>query len=451
MVMGKVCQKGQLAEWPTENLKKVLEKFTKVSSSVGTNIDTNKVEDITHTQEARLQLLEFLPKIRLLGPELKIERRGIDKKGTWGGAFVRVLMQKSTGERCLQYLFAYTRQLTIVSPLWWGIFPLMLAWLPGSLSAFFPLFMVCIFLHLFDSTEPFRARITTGLIIFWSIWVLEAFFSPIPFYLLNTMAIIFLGYFIYSIFTETQFSHMMDYIPVFVWIEHTDEGWVFKSAAWDIWHYKASKKSLEELTTSPWARLQPEGFVEKKKRIRLAIDNPWHSLYRRPHKMWFILVMLAGGFIATLILLSDFYPFPASWYAIHPRSTSADLVFVMAMTYISIVTRYEFRFIREEKKVVEGAEKLLKTHKEPGTAATNTEINELWGKVEFMPLCEENLDFLWNMVPKKDIEAGRFGRAVIRISNRVHRKPDEVNQARLIVISKLQDPFTDDWDTFLDD
>lgn len=450
--MTKKCQKGQFAEWPTRNLKEVLKKFTRGVDSVGTELDPDRVEDITESQEARLQLLTFMPKIKIIGLELLFERHRMDKEGTWGGVFVRALKEKSTENRCLQYIFVYTRQLTIVSPVWWVIFPLLLAWVPGSLSAFFPLFIASILLHMFDSPVRFRVRIITGLILFWFIWALEAFVSPLPFYLLNILAILFFCYFVYTIVIETPYSHMMDYIPVFVWIEKTEDDWVLKSAAWDIWHYRACKESLEQLTTSPWARLQKDGFVENKKRVRLAMDNPWHSLYRRPMKIWFMLVMFVGGIIATLILFSDIYLLPASWYAIHPRNTPTDIIFLIIVIYISIVLRYEWSFIKDEKEVVEKAEKLLEPHNELEEAAKEKEISDLWEIVEFMPLCDENLEFLWNMVPKEDVdtEGGRFRKVVTRVSDRVHRRPDEVKKARLIVISKLQDPFTDDWETFLD-
>ena len=448
--MTKICQKGQLAEWPTINLKETLKKFNKESDSVGTELDLNKVEDITESQEARLQLLAFLPKIRLLGPELWLERRRKDKGATWGGVFVRALSQKDTGIRCLQYIFVYTRQLTVVSPFWWVLFPLLLAWIPGSLSAFFPLVIVCLLLHASDTTKKLRLRITTGLPIFWFIWMLDAWFSPLPIFALSLLAAGSGLYFCYSIMTETSISHKMDYIPVFVWIKKKNDEWVLESAVWDIWHYLASKETLDQLTKSYWARIQFGGFVEKKKRLRLAMDNPWHSLYKRPRKIWFRLVMIAGSIIAVFILLSDIYLFPESWYILHPRNAHTDIFFLLLVNYIALWLRSEGLFIKKEKEVVEGAEDLLRNNV-LDQVDKEEEIKKLWNTAEFMPLCEENLKFLWNMVPEDiDTEVGRFGRAVIRISDRVHRRPDEVKKARFIVISKLQDPFTNDWDTFLD-
>lgn len=449
--MTKICQKGQLADWPTDHSKKMLDQFKKVSDSVGTALDPNKVEDITHEQEARLQLLTFLPKINLLGPELWFERRRKDKEATWGGVFVRALSQKDTGIRCLQYIFVYTRQLTVVSPFWWVLFPFLLAWIPGSLSAFFPLVIVCLLLHASDTTKSLRMRITTGLPIFWLIWILDAWFSPIPFVVLNILAAGFGLYFCYSITTETSVSHKMDYIPVFVWIKKNNDEWVLESAVWDIWHYLASRETIEQLTTNFWARIQFGGFVEKKKRLRLAMDNPWHSLYKRPRKIWFILVMVVGSIIAVFILLSDIYLFPESWYILHPRNASADIIVLLIVNYFAMWLRFESPFIKKEKDIIEDAEKLLKIIKDEQTA-NEEDIVSLWDRAEFMPLCEENLKFLWNMVPKEDIDAkrGRFGRAVTRVSDRVHRRPNEVKQARLIVISKLQNPFIGDWTTFLD-
>ena len=111
-------------DWPELESALKTGPIRKKTSVIDIALDHQIMEDITAEEEAKIQLLTFMPKIKLLGFDLWLERRRKGENNTYAGMLVRVLDNKKDERRCLQYVYVYTRQVTLVSAFWMVLVPL---------------------------------------------------------------------------------------------------------------------------------------------------------------------------------------------------------------------------------------------------------------------------------------------------------------------------------------
>ena len=278
--------------WPTPRLCEAVKDFDKDTWTIEVGLDTEHVRDITYTPEARLQVLLFLPEIELRGIDLLGERRS-----NYGGLLARVLENEKHNMRCLQYIYTYTRQLTLISSIWMILVPIIMGlalmdfpWLTLTerlsallpmlqpigfsivllqLIVFFPLLMAGLWPHFTDAWTVHRFRSTTMLNVFWGLLFLGLINPMLPVYFLLSLPIAFLVWWLFDLAGTTPTTHRMDYVPVFVWTKKNKSGeWVVDSACWDILHYRCRKEKRDE----------SESHLDGE-RVMLKIDNPWHSLF----------------------------------------------------------------------------------------------------------------------------------------------------------------------------
>ncbi len=155
--------------WPTDALAKAVSRLG-VDHEYAINKDrASGVEDLTLKEGE--QIVEFSPDIDLLGFDMRAERNG----GTYGGVLTRTLENPTRNRRCLQYVYVYTRQHTVVSFFWMVFVPfLMLVWtflVPFIFSAEMALFEASIqtgdlIQFLLSPGEAWLPMLATGLVVF---------------------------------------------------------------------------------------------------------------------------------------------------------------------------------------------------------------------------------------------------------------------------------------------
>ncbi|MFW9967108.1 MAG: zinc-ribbon domain-containing protein [Candidatus Thorarchaeota archaeon] len=287
--------------WPTDSLAKAVNRLGVDGESTINKDRPSGVEDLTLNEGE--QIVGFSPDIDLLGFDMRAERRG----GTWGGVLARALENPTKDKRCLQYLYVYTRQHTVVSFFWMVFVPLLMliwtflvpfifstemflfeasiqtgdviqfllspgeAWIPmlatGLVSL--PLFATGLWPHVSETRKgqgsKFRFRSTTLLI----------FLGALMWGVLFNELVIWIMIIIWGVCTAfwriRPTGHHMDYVPVFLWMKKDNDKWTFESAAWDCFHYDADRMSREEL--------EEEDALKNGKHVQLLMDNPWHSLF----------------------------------------------------------------------------------------------------------------------------------------------------------------------------
>jgi tetratricopeptide (TPR) repeat protein len=379
-------------DWPTKELREAVIDLDKGNRTVDIEIDESKITDITEDLEAKLLLLAFMPDIKLVGPDLWFERW---KTKNWGGVFVRALKKKNKDQVCLQYVFTYTRQYTVVSAIWMVLVPAILALLdwfvldfPGTLIAQLPLLLFAIVLHVADSNARFRVRSTTALIVFWLLqWIgMIPVFYWLPVFILGSWAFIFGAVWIYSIAPlrrEMPGTHMMDYIPVYVWLKPLlkypgSRTWDIERACWDVLHYKVAWLDREQLSECVWKFIprqlrgvSPLGDGSalgeylpglSVARLKMQIDNPWHSMSRSSHHEGYILT-LGGGFarqvrasvrekrgtLVRIIIVCGF--FLIVWNLFGFQDQSALLIFIVFWLFIEL-SRYRFDLFKDQTSIL---------------------------------------------------------------------------------------------------
>jgi len=290
-------------EWPTEELKMAVKNLDKGNRSNIVELGDNVI-DITDDFESRFLLLIFMPSIKLIGLDLWLERW---KTKNWGGVFARALKSKYDDHICLQYIFTYARQLTIISPLWMVLIPAFLSLLdlfvlsyPDTVVAYLPLLLYGVILHLGDTVSRFRFRSSTVLIFFWLLEFIriDPSFEYIPSLIMGSCALISGVLWTYNFILKrsgTPGSHSMDYIPVFIWLRHHDilygnyQYWHMEKASWDVLHYKGVELDREQIAKNVWRLVTGDEnwdpFLKAfgMNRLKLEIDNSWHSLTRSRH------------------------------------------------------------------------------------------------------------------------------------------------------------------------
>ncbi|MFX0107987.1 MAG: hypothetical protein ACFE7R_06875 [Candidatus Hodarchaeota archaeon] len=412
--------------WPTRALAKTVDRLGADESFPNDSRRPVEVKDCT--PETGEQIVEFAPDIDLLGFDMRAERRG----ETWGGVLVRTLENPTKDRRCLEYVYVYTRQHTVISFFWMVFIPLLMliwtffvpfvfpaemalfeaiiqtgdfmdfllspgeAWIPVLATGLVctPLFVTGLWPHLSEARKGqdsrFRFRSTTLLIF------LGALMWGVLFNELFLWAMILIWGICAMFWRVKPTGHEMDYIPIFVWIKKEGDNWEFDSAAWDYFHYNAEKMSREEL--------KAEGALKRGKRVQLLMDNPWHSLFLGSRDIREGLNMVTGGIVLLIISLGllwgIFFEDFLAGYAW--RNWAIVGIFFLFVLSGSIVARFPSSLIKDSSD-----------YKKDGAHLT-----------------DEKLRILWNLGTDEEGKKGRF-----------------------VCVSKIQDPFRAeaDFTTFRDD
>ncbi len=442
----------------SRRIRETLEQFNNSpGTTIGDELHGGEVSDVT--AESVELLRDFAPDVKILGWQLKSEKKH------FGGVHYRAVKNEDDSERCLQYIYVYTKQLGAVSLLWmvfvpilmgiWGMFilqnfdteitlllqamsernyarllpfniesiPLMLTggvWLPILLAGFAP--------HVGDYFNMpkgrwFYARSTTLLIPFGIMQWLVVFNSLVPIILFvfgGACAI----YYSFEWLKITKSAHDMDYAPVFVWItKRTEEEktsgciseekrdsdyWKFKSACWDYYHYSGVTKDEEDMTRS-WGPYTSK-YLKDDKRVRLLMDNTWHSFFLGSQITSFF---RASVVVFPLLIFTAFELFTSSIYTDNYPTTVwmfAGLCFLAVLTGRT-AARYPFSLVDDWNRYIPSPDE-------------DPEQSETYWQHYLTP---DKLSELWNLKEK---------------------------QARFVIISKMQNPFhirSDFYDTFRDE
>ncbi|MHA1934908.1 MAG: hypothetical protein ACW97A_06465 [Candidatus Thorarchaeota archaeon] len=440
--------------WP-EKIRKALKQFNPLGQTIGNELAGGPSRDVTAES---IELIEaFAPDLAVLGKQLKDEI-----KGTFAGVQYRVVKNENDTQRCLQYVYIYTKQLGAVSFLWMVAVPLLMAfwglwvqfsfpaeillalqafengtflwllpltdvgipfWLTGGV--WLPILFAGIFPHIIDYWNMprgrwFYIRSTTLLILFGAVQLL-AFANIIVSFALIVLAGIFFVYWVLEKKKIGPSAHDMDYAPVFVWIEEAHQKgkkippeksnpdhWKFESACWDYYHYLGVRKSEEEMEKN-WI-IYVAKYLKYGRRIRLLMDNPWHSFAMGSQVRFFYKASAVA--LPTLLVISIVLQVSGLYNDLYPLSV---WMFVLIGFLLVLSGRNVARYPSE--LVEEWSNYLPEAVEDP----THSEVYKMYH------LNDEKLREIWNLREKK---------------------------ARLVIISKMQDPFhlrSDFYENFRDE
>jgi hypothetical protein len=230
-------------------------------------------------------------------------------------------------------------------------------------------------------------------------------------------------------------SHDMDYLPVFVLLKSTKpDRWEFDRAYWDRHHYSIEYKEADELRKRRYGIVPPNlpKADEPEVRIRLQMDNPWHSV--RPGgsvRLLFLILSVIGLIVFIPIALMQY---TSGQYT---DLLNGGLVFVSACAFVVLALR----------TILRTASPLLR-----GDDLTDLEKMDQNNDKNY--LRKDRLDILWNLVKIRD--TGHPFLIKLRKRKRRGEKFQTDIRPRFVVITKLQDPFNhyghDDYDeSFRDD
>ncbi len=329
--LSSACEDDDVAKgtpcWPGDIENTIKEKIG------GNSIDIDLQSGVADvTCDSREILKAFAPDIRLLGYELPLELNSRE----WGGVVTRALSSDNDARRCLQYIYIYLRQLSVISPLWMVGVPMLMSiwaflvrmvfaqesalaaqmffagdifgllsygshWLPSLATGFvaLPITFTGLWPHVMDFIKNPKGsrrclRSTTLLIPYG----LAMWFAPISFWVPAVISIVSLAigaYWFVGTIRKVPGSHDMDYTPVFIWLRlrrdpsnvasrDTPDLWEVESAAWDNYHYKAIKINRELLYREyrlPGTNIviHRDNYLTENRRVRLLMANQWHSLF----------------------------------------------------------------------------------------------------------------------------------------------------------------------------
>jgi tetratricopeptide (TPR) repeat protein len=446
-----------LEEWPEKIRNKLADLFLierKVDSPIGNELSGGIGRDVT--SESIDLIKSYAPDVKILGFQLKAERDEV-----FAGVQYRAIRNEDDTQRCLQYIYVYTDQRGTVSLLWmvlipflmglWGLglwqffsdeiqlmllaiqnnqyvnlLPPNLASVPLFLSGvvWTPIFLAGIFPHVMDYIKIkngrwFYARSTTILIPCGILSWLIPFSNIVPFVLI----ILSIACLLYSGLEKFRFaksSHDMDYAPVFVWIDKRESEeietepvfddvqnpnhWKFSKACWDYYHYYGVISEADDME-KPWG-----SYLVGEKRIRLLMDNTWHSFFLGSQLIW---LNMASVVLFLVLLPLTVWLAVSGWFwnaysdSVWIFGTLCFLVVLMGRT----AARYPFSLIQD-------LEDYLPSDR------NNPEKEDFFKQHSLNQL---KLRILWNLTKK---------------------------QARYCIISKMQNPFhprSDFYDTFRDE
>jgi len=376
-----------------------------------------------------------------------------------------------TQRRCLQYIYIWTKQKSAVSFFWmifvpilmglWGFLmrylyePLIVTFLEsfqldmlGTLltpsDSLLPLLatgLVCLPLllsglwdHRWDLHlgSGFTFRSTT-LLIPYSIMMWFVVFSWIVPTIILGFAFFVCGlYWLLDQIGFTGTSHSMDYLPVFIWLRYNDrKGWEFERGYWDRHHYKIECKKAEELRTPRYKFMTPNLNItedergEEVERLRLQMDNPWHSV--RPGgsvQNIFLILSILGLVIFIPIALLIFGS------GLHTDFYNGGLLFVISCTLVV----FGFRTIMRASSQLTRSDEI----QELQLPESFNEL-DLFSAKTMNHLNDKRLRQLWNLVKTEDT-GNRILRKLRSLIRRKKEFPPDI-RPRFVVITKLQDPF----------
>ncbi|MFW9798561.1 MAG: hypothetical protein ACFFE2_16095, partial [Candidatus Thorarchaeota archaeon] len=465
-----------MANWPTEKLDKIIEKPYCTTTEQITIWLAPDVMDVTHEPEVQEQIRRYAPDIRQLGVGLYRERYG--RRNIWGGLLVRCLETKTAESqtdarlrRCLQYIFIWTKQQSAVSAFWMVIVPFLMGlWglimrelyaplivnLQASIRASFwgtlltwsdlllpilatglvtlPLLASGIWDHRWDLQvgSGLTIRSTTLLIPFSFLMWFAAFSWIIPTIILVFTIFVSFLYWVLDQLGLAGTSHYMDYLPVFIWLKQNDTGdWEVDRGYWDRHHYSIEYKEADELRKPRYwflspnlsTRIDQDGDVEE--RVRLQMDNPWHSVRPGGSVQRFFLFLSVIGLIvlipvALLIFTSGQYT----------EINNGGFIFVLSCSLVVLGFR---TIMRTSSQLMPSQE--LKNLQLPTSPA---ELN-LFSDETKNHLNEARLRILWNLVKTED--TGHWILKRIRSIVRGGKEFQPDIRPRFVVITKIQDPF----------
>ncbi|MFW9889277.1 MAG: hypothetical protein ACFFER_13910 [Candidatus Thorarchaeota archaeon] len=411
--------------YPTPVLPREVPNQLLVNMEIPIDADREPIAE-DRTKEYRNLILQFHPEVAIIGRELQYEINS--QNNSW---FYRVLERKGGREICIQYLLIFLKQSTSVSTNLMLFLPLILFLASVleivSISIFPPIlvyfiaFFVCIILtylglkpHVDDwnrikSGSRLRLRPTTVL-FFLGPFQIPIFLQPYMFfspglYCFLLLVMIFLRW-------RNFLAHEMDYAPIFVWVEKTnDESWEFKKAHWDYFHYYGEGYEPNDEDRSQ--------RLKDNRNIRLAMESPWHdfSPNTKPERrhytsrarrmkfqqtqaflrsIWFMLLIAMAIAIVGQFLGYDF------------REISINLVLLLQV-------RLAYQLFKSGREYIFGTYKTI--HPEPSLFG----IINLPNEFDRVHLSEEKIKILWNW---------------------------PVEEGRLLIVSRLQNPFDERNDYF---
>ncbi|MGY5876391.1 MAG: hypothetical protein RTU30_11650 [Candidatus Thorarchaeota archaeon] len=435
--MGRTLQESDSNEeehnWPNDDLanavKKLREDF-KGDDTIKPSSPHNMLSFEEH-EEAKKQLEEFAPDVNIIGLGLWSERYPLATRifgdrikklrpwpyEYWGGVLTRVVEKVGDSKnRCLQYLYVYTRQRGTISFSWMIVLPfLMFIWSsylrylfdPDNpitadetikMLAFFaapiPVIVMALKIHLedyFENPEGKRLgfRSTDTFFVLYPILA----FSWYSDLLTNALFIIGVGFavaWLVEYCGVSPSSHAMDYVPVFVWIEQNpseledlneekrkkfigSDNWMIKHIVWDKFHYYCEPRS--------WEHLGP--YIDNK-RILLEIPDTWHAM--EPERVGGItgiskrLYKAIGGLVCALVFVIGIL---VRFEYIMWMNNFLSNLGILELTRSVI---FPLLFIAGGVLVVRGRFELVKDHSE--YIASNAELTD------------DKLHALWNLEEK---------------------------------------------------
>lgn len=378
-------------------------------------LSLSECKDLT-TEDHQL-VVQFQPKVRLLGPDLHTERRG---EG-WGGYYFRNLEHTSGDRRVLQYLYVWTAQKWFVSP-WYAILP----------AFFLAILSTLVFTSLDFRSALISVLAVSGMFILtalWSLWgsgIGTEFVQSRKLYFQNSMLLVgyavaylallleifyvgenpdelfhptlgllgkditfsFMTYIfvvvgIVALFiwlfqpAGTEASHVMDYAPVYVYLKKNGDDWELDKVRFDRFHYFCATHNADEL--------------RKKKaldgdRVRLAIDNNWHSFALSNGRERFYHLL---GIVLTLVGLVVFF-------GLYFGASEADWPIEFGLLDLNLLNYVYLPLF------IFGALYLATTNWPKDLVNEDYLRKDLAeGKVHFYHLDDNKLRFLWNLRDKK--------------------------------------------------
>lgn len=422
------------------------------------------VEDVTYEPDAHERLRNYLPDIRQVGIGLFFEKWST----IWGGLLVRVLQTTEkrkkilVKKRCLQYIYTWTKQQSAVSMLWMVIVPFLMAgwgyviytfyntlvlqvqlaastdfwsilwppsalWLPGLLTGgvSLPLLLSGLWDHRHDvGLEGGIAVRSTSLM---TIYAIMMWFIPLSWWIavmIGVFAFITLVYWILDQVGIAKSSHPMDYLPVFVWIEKAgDAEWKFVEASWDKFHYKGETKKRKDLEEVRFSLMTPNLDVretdsgEEIARVRLQMDNPWHSVRPGGH-VTRLLMGVSFGVLAICCLIIGYLGEFNLWLGFPSYGAHLAVTLFFAIFALRTILRFPsiLYSLDEYKKKIALPKQSHEMHQ------MNFETRN--------HLSEDRLETLWNLV-------------------KIDKDSPDI-RPRFVIITKMQDPFNFyEYDSFL--
>ncbi|MHA1409833.1 MAG: hypothetical protein ACTSQY_05950 [Candidatus Odinarchaeia archaeon] len=304
--------------WPTKSLAKQIREIG-VTKEEKWRPKKIGFRDVTQ-QEAELAK-SFLPKVILAGLSLKSEINS----DAWGGILFRIAASKDDNERCITYIYNWTKQKGTLS-FWFAVAPalllsflaLVILYTTNNVLMLTTAITVGLFMIIAGLKPYIQAIVTkrervllihneTWLIFYgvifivtipleWNVHIIYGGVPAMPFvFLAIGLLILFLRLFEEKLGLGT---HEMDYEPVFVYLKREGEKWVISKVRFDRFHYIVQTTKREELIKNNYLIKTKDG-----ERVQLIIDNNWHSM-RLTNKDYHTLTSMA--LVIFYIFLGDF-------------------------------------------------------------------------------------------------------------------------------------------------